>query len=134
MNRKEESKNVPIDSYLFAGSFGGRKFCDKSAARFVATEHNSRAAEITRRLLPEIEADKELLERLIKEIGGDLNLLNEAMAWISQKASRVKIKLSKPIGVFEAVEMLCLGVLGKLSLWFALDHSAIKFRGSILNS
>lgn len=84
------------------------------------------AAEIAGRLLPEIDADKELLERLIKEIGGDPSLLNEAMAWVSQKVTRVKLRLSEPIGVFEAVEMLCLGVLGKLSLWFALEPFSDK--------
>jgi hypothetical protein len=47
--------------------------------------------------------------------------VKEAAAWVAQKVGRFKFRLSEPIGVFEAVEALSLGVLGKLALWKALD-------------
>ena len=41
-------------------------------------------------------------------------------AWTAQKASRFKLNLEEPLGIFEAVEMLALGVQGKLALWNAI--------------
>jgi hypothetical protein len=82
------------------------------------------AAEIANRLLPEIEADKVILERMIKAIGGDPSLIKEATAWITQNAFRAKVNMMEPFGIFEAIEMLCLGVMGKLALWSALESSS----------
>lgn len=71
-------------------------------------------------LLHEIEADCLTLQEAADRIGGEPSRLKELAAWTAQKASRVKLNLDEPIGVFEAIEMLTLGVQGKLALWNAL--------------
>ena len=45
------------------------------------------------------------------------------MAWLGEKASRVKLSHHQPDGLstFEALETLSLGILGKDSLWRSLD-------------
>lgn len=71
-------------------------------------------------LLNEIGDDCATLQTLVDRIGGDPSRLKEFAAWTAQKASRMKLDLNEPIGIFEAIEMLTLGVQGKLALWNAL--------------
>ncbi len=71
-------------------------------------------------LLPEIEADRGTLQRLAEVVGDGGSVVKESTAWLAQKASRVKLSPGDPLGTFEAIEMLCLGILGKRSLWQAL--------------
>lgn len=71
-------------------------------------------------LLVEVEADRATLHDLVERIGGETNTVKETAAWVAQKASRFKLILNEPIGTFEAIEMLSLGVQGKIALWNAL--------------
>jgi hypothetical protein len=58
------------------------------------------------------------------------NPVKQAGAWVTEKASRVKFggltSGGPELGTFMAVESLALGVLGKLSLWRALEQVADK--------
>lgn len=71
-------------------------------------------------LLNEVGDDCATLQAVVDQIGGDPSRLKELAAWTAQKASRMKLDLNEPIGIFEAIEMLTLGVQGKLALWNAL--------------
>jgi hypothetical protein len=71
-------------------------------------------------LLSPIRQDRAVVESLLADLGEDPSALKEAAAWLTQKASRLKLTLSNPEGIFEAVELLTLGVLGKLALWNTL--------------
>lgn len=82
------------------------------------------ASVLAAHLLTEIEYDRSILEEFVNQLGGDPSTLKEAAAWFSQKAGRIKFDLDEPLGVFEAIEMLSLGVLGKLALWTALESVA----------
>lgn len=82
------------------------------------------ASTLAAQLLSEIESDRSVLEDFVNQLGGDPSTLKEAAAWFSQKAGRLKLALDEPLGVFEAIEMLSLGVLGKLALWTALKAIA----------
>jgi hypothetical protein len=84
-------------------------------------EFNVEVSRLAGRLLPEIESDRAVLEAFVNKIGGDSSTLKEAAAWVAQKAGRMKLDLNQPLGLFEAVEVLALGVLGKLALWNAID-------------
>ena len=46
--------------------------------------------------------------------------MKEVAAWVTQKMGRLKLAVSEPLGTFEAIEALSLGVQGKLALWNAL--------------
>jgi hypothetical protein len=101
-----------------------------AGARFAVTlledlsKQDTEVATIARDLLPEIEADKQVLEALIRGLGGEASVMKEAAAWILEKAGRLKLDLDHPLGIFEAVETLTLGVLGKLALWTALQSTS----------
>jgi hypothetical protein len=81
---------------------------------------DSDVAQCAARLLPAIDEDRTALEAYMKRIGDDGSMVKDIAAWITQKASRFKLALHDPFGLFEAIEMLSLGVLGKIALWNAL--------------
>jgi hypothetical protein len=72
----------------------------------------------------EIESDRSVLKQLIRDIGATEHASRSAAAWLMGKLAELKLKLDDPKGplhVFEALEALELGILGKLSLWRALE-------------
>lgn len=73
------------------------------------------------RLRPEIESDRMTLETFVNQLGGHSSAIKDAAGWVAQKAGRMKLDINDPLGLFEAVEVLALGVLGKIALWSALD-------------
>jgi hypothetical protein len=74
-------------------------------------------------LLAKVKEDRDTLQQLADKIGFGPNVLKEFTAWISEKASRVKLGAASAgdFGEFEALEFLALGITGKLSLWLALQ-------------
>jgi hypothetical protein len=72
----------------------------------------------------EISADRETLEQLAQKLGGGSSPLKDASAWIGEKLSRLKLGAVgdhlEGLPLFEAVEALTLGILGKVALWDAL--------------
>jgi hypothetical protein len=71
-------------------------------------------------LLARVREDREVLERLVERVGTP-NLLKEAVAWLGEKAARIKLRgLEEPLGIFEALEALGLGIAGKRALWESL--------------
>ncbi len=73
-------------------------------------------------ILAEVARDKETLQRIIERVGESSTDLKEASAWLFERTSRFKLTHDEPhgVGTFEALELLALGILGKLSLWEAL--------------
>ena len=73
-------------------------------------------------LLVEVEADQAVLQGLAGRVGAEPSLLKEAVGWLGEKASRLKLgrRGAGEFGTFEALEALALGILGKLGLWRAL--------------
>jgi hypothetical protein len=109
----------------------GARFAIDMLERLRDTQTDDEFKQFAARMLLEIEADRSVLEQLAEEVGGR-NVLKEASAWLAEKASRVKLRLGSEdnLAVFEAIEALSLGVLGKLKLWRAL--SAIAQNHSLL--
>jgi hypothetical protein len=73
-----------------------------------------------------VEEDRVVLERIVEQIDGKTSALKVAAGWMGEKASRFKLGFGKgdDLGVFEALETLSLGILGKLALWRALASIA----------
>jgi hypothetical protein len=73
-------------------------------------------------LFAQVEQDRAELEGIIEIIDSKKSGVKEAAAWVAEKASRFKLGLGKgdKLGVFEALETLSLGILGKRALWRAL--------------
>jgi hypothetical protein len=79
--------------------------------------------EFTAERLVEIEADRDVLERLTERVGGTPGGLKEWGAWVAEKVSRLKLKhgAGDGLGTFEALEFLVLGIHGKSALWRAVS-------------
>ena len=88
---------------------------DKSLGQFAAS------------VLIDVEEDEETLQNLARKVGTGSNMMKEAAAWVSEKASRVKFGAgtSGDFNTFEALEFLALGIQGKLHLWYALQVVAV---------
>jgi hypothetical protein len=78
-------------------------------------------------LLLEVRQDRVTLQRIVENVGSSSLDLKEAVAWLSEKALRAKLRHNDPtgIGTFEAFEALLLGVSGKLALWQALSRISL---------
>ncbi len=77
--------------------------------------------ELAARTVPalEIEEDQIILESLMKELGIKPTRAKGFALWVAEKLSRPK----QPEGLF-ALEMLALGIQGKIALWRALKQVA----------
>jgi hypothetical protein len=73
-------------------------------------------------LLPEIQADNQTLRRIAEKIGSGPSGIKQAGGWLLEKAARLKLGHtgSRNFELFQSMELLALGVQGKLSLWKAL--------------
>jgi hypothetical protein len=75
-------------------------------------------------LREDVTADQETLRDLIRKLGGEEGALRKAGAWIVEKLGQVKIGASgdqiNGLGLFQALEVLALGIKGKELLWRSL--------------
>ena len=82
--------------------------------------------ELMRTIAAQVEEDRRTLVDLMERLDVSRNPVKQATGWVAEKASRVKfsgVGSGEPDhGAFMALESLTLGVLGKLSLWRALEQ------------
>lgn len=82
-------------------------------------------------LKEKVEADRSLLEDLLDRIGRNPSALAEMAGGIAARIAGIKLMWEKvepgKLGLFEALEMLALGVQGKRLLWVALTDNAAWF-------
>jgi len=75
-------------------------------------------------LKPEIEADQAVLKQLIDRIGEPKNPVKQAGGWVMEKLIRVRfderVTRSADLSRLLELEMLAVGIEGKLCLWRAL--------------
>ena len=75
-------------------------------------------------LRAEVAEDQSVLQQLLGTMGGKESTVRKAAAWLAEKVGQVKLRLDDlgdgQLRVFEAIEMLGLGIQGKLALWQAL--------------
>ena len=74
----------------------------------------------------DVEADRQVLEALARQVGEGPSLLKDATGWLGAKIIQLKLGRSTAgtLGTFQALEILALGMLGKLALWRALIEVA----------
>jgi len=75
-------------------------------------------------LRAEVEEDQEVLQQLLETVGGKESAVRKAAAWLSEKVGQAKLQLDDlgngQLRPLEAIEVLALGIQGKLALWRAL--------------
>lgn len=85
-------------------------------------------------LLPEIEEDDRTLRSIAEKIGGSPSALKQAGGWLLEKLARLKLGHtgSADFEMFESLELVAVGIQGKLFLWKALQaasHSDSRLQG-----
>jgi hypothetical protein len=112
----------PLAVYLH-DHLGGSRFAvellEKLASEFAGTP----SGDVARELLAEIQTDRQTLEEIIAKVGHSATDLYDALGWVAERVSRVKLRHDDPsgIGTYEAFETIGLGILGKRALWEALQ-------------
>jgi hypothetical protein len=82
------------------------------------------AREFFRQFKVKVEADRSLLEDLLVRIGQNPSAFHQAVAAIAARIGGIKLMWEQiepgKLGLFEALDILSLGVQGKCLLWVAL--------------
>jgi hypothetical protein len=112
----------PLAIYLH-DHLAGSSFATELLEKLVSEFAGAPTGEVARNLLEQISADRRTLEQVIGQVGKERPNLNDALGWIGERASRMKLKHDDPegIGAFEAFEVISLGIWGKRVLWEALQ-------------
>lgn len=112
-----------VTTYLqdhHAGSVGGLE----SFQRVAEGHADPHVREVVGRLVDEIKEDQTALERILSQVDGSTSTLKDAGAWVGEKAGRLKpnerLAERSPLSDLVELEMLVMGVHGKLLLWQAL--------------
>ena len=87
--------------------------------------HGGAVAEMARTLRPQFEGERAQVRRILLSLGDSFSAPRRIFGWLSEKALQLKLKADDPddgpLRVLETVEMLGLGVHGKLGMWRVLD-------------
>lgn len=103
---------------------------DHHAGALVAEEllgslrkHQHPLAEFAEQMLTEVVSDRHSLEAIADRLGLRADSFKDTAGRLGEKALELKFRSSiEPFAVFETLEFLALGVLGKLKLWLALQQ------------
>jgi hypothetical protein len=116
-----------LTSYLndhLAGSVGALELLD----RLIEVYEGKPLGVFFQELRNDIHEDQEQLRSLIHEAGAEESAVRKAGAWLIEKFSRAKMPVSESsedeMGLFLALEALALGIIGKRSLWQALQAAS----------
>lgn len=86
-----------------------------------------RFRELANALLPDVQADDQTLRSIAEKIGSGPSKAKQAGGWLLEKFARLKLGHtgSTNFEMFESLELLVLGVHGKLCLWKAFQAASI---------
>ena len=111
--------HIYLNDHL-AGSTGGVEL----AERIAENNEDNPLGEIMEGLAKEIDADRDELQRLMDELGVSRNAIKAAGAYLFEKLSQMKANGQltgySPLSRALELEMLHMGITGKLQLWGAL--------------
>lgn len=70
----------------------------------------------------EIASDREVLRQIVASVGDDSASIKHAAGWLADKLTRYKLSSGGNLALarFEGLEVIALGILGKLALWDTL--------------
>jgi hypothetical protein len=106
-----------------AGATGGVEL----ARRARSSNQGTKLGEALEQVCAEIEADRTTLERVMERLGVKRNRPKVVGAWAAEKLGRLKLngRLTgySPLSRLVELEMLHIGITGKIQLWQALDET-----------
>lgn len=89
---------------------------------------DARTREVLDAVRTEIVEDRDVLEDLIRRVGGAPSVLRDVGGWITEKLTWLKLAIDDPsngpLRRLEALEILALGIQGKGGLWRVLSMVA----------
>ena len=99
------------------------------ARRAAGSNRGTRYGEVLAALADEIEEDRQSLELIMQRLDIRPDRTKAALAWSAEKLGRLKLNGQvlgySPLSRLEELEILALGVEGKLALWQALERAVI---------
>lgn len=117
MTLHKENLGAYLRDHL-AGSVAGIEILKDLAA----TAQNTDEARLLNNLGLQVERDQEQLKNVLDSLDQPESALKKAGAWIAEKVLLLKARgAGTPFGRLEALEVILLGVQGKLSLWRTLE-------------
>ena len=112
----------PLATYLKDHLAGAQVALNQLEA--MCNEHeDERYREFAKRLLPDIKSDDNTLRSIVRTIDEEPSGIKNAGGWLLEKMARLKLGHTKTEGfeLFESLELLSVGIVGKRSLWKALQ-------------
>jgi hypothetical protein len=117
-------KDLPI--YLndhLAGSIGAMQMIED----LIDTHQGKPLEPFLKDLADDIQSDQRDLKHLMAALGIEESTVRKAGAWVAEKASRVKLRITdvgEPnLALLRSLETLTLSIMGKRLLWDTLDAS-----------
>lgn len=115
----------PLATYLhdhLAGSTFAIELLESLGDQHNKTELGGFAAAV----LVDVKEDQHVLQTIVGRVGRRGVDLKQAVAWLAEKASELKLRREDPggLGTLQALETLTLGIVGKLGLWRVLAAAA----------
>lgn len=115
----DQELGIYINDHL-TGSTGGLALARRAASNATDQERQG----MWRTLAAELSEEREILKQIRDRVGAKPNLPKYAVAWAGEKAGRLKLNgyllRQSDLGQMLELELLIVGVTGKLSLWRAL--------------
>jgi hypothetical protein len=116
-------ERAPLAVYLndhLAGAAGAIELARRAARQYGGSELGAFYTELEM----EIEQDRDTLREIMARNGIEQDQVKLAMAWVTEKAARLKFNGAllrrSPLTPFVELELLAIGIHGKLLLWQAL--------------
>jgi hypothetical protein len=116
------SMNDRLAVYLH-DHLAGARFAVQLLERMRDAHRNEPISTFAASVLLPIEEDRAVLQRIANTLGEGRSIVKDAAAWVAEKATRFKLRMATDadLGVFETLEVLALGIVGKMKLWQALS-------------
>jgi hypothetical protein len=116
----EKLLGIYLNDHL-AGSVVGGRLAQRIVQQNEGNDYGNGIAGIAR----EIEQDKATLQQLMDRLGVEQQRARMAMAWVTEKAMRLKPNGSlfgySPLSRVMELETLTMGITGKLELWRSME-------------
>lgn len=110
----------------FAGATGGVELARRLRA---GNEEDPEIAAPLAKVCAEVEEDREALKGLMDSLGISAGLTKPAAAWTVEKLGRLKLNGQltgySPLSRMVEIEMLYIGITGKMRMWRALEENGI---------
>jgi hypothetical protein len=117
----DDRLSIYLNDHL-AGATAGSEL----ARRTAASNRSTSFGPVLDALAREIEEDRSTLLEIMERLSVRRDRLKLALSWGAEKAGRLKLNGElfrySPLSRLEELELLALGVEGKLALWQALQH------------